>query len=482
MSGTNTIEMVHLEISKVTPSKTNPRKNFDAAALQELSISVKKHGILQPILVRPLNGSGTFEIVAGERRFRAAKAAELKEIPATVRELSDQAVLEIQVIENLQREDLHPMEEAEGYRQLIAIRPKGEAPYDAARIAERIGRSVKYVYDRIKLLNLIEPLRKEFSEDKITAGHAILLARLSAKDQKLVHDRGLYQHEHAHFKEIVADSDGKKAVSVRELQQFIDEHCRFVPERDVDPMLFPETTALLKSADPKKKSDKIVAISLGYVQDTARTGGEKHVSPLSWKRADGKQGSKPCDFSVIGVVVAGENRAKAFRVCLQKEKCKTHWAEWQRARAKNRGQTGPLPAGVSVSENARKEKERIEEERRKEQLEQERFNRALPEILKALAEAVKKAPIPQVGKKIVEAISRFYLSGDLKAAMKFYVPGKSAEEMLRHAMYVSLLYSFDDEGETEIETQCKAFGVDMKAVIDRVTPVQTSAPKAGKKT
>lgn len=130
-----------------TESQTERRKHFDKAALGELADSIKTAGLINPVLVRPVNGH--FEIVAGERRFMAAELAGVSEIPATVRELTDEQVLEIQLIENLQREGLHPLSEAEGYDKLI--RTHG---HTAEEIADKLGKSKAYVYARIKLLAL----------------------------------------------------------------------------------------------------------------------------------------------------------------------------------------------------------------------------------------------------------------------------------------------------------------------------------------
>src|SRR3989338_3138774 len=107
------MEISNISLEKIVPSKTNPRKNFDDGQMKDLTESIKQRGILQPILVRPIgeNGNRMFEIIAGERRFRAAKSAGLTEIPAIQKELSDSEVMEEQVIENLQRSDLHPLEE-----------------------------------------------------------------------------------------------------------------------------------------------------------------------------------------------------------------------------------------------------------------------------------------------------------------------------------------------------------------------------------
>lgn len=173
-------EYNNIPITKLRESGTNPRRRFDENSLSELADSVRVHGVLEPILVRALNGrsAGRFEIVAGARRYRAAKIAKLQEVPTRVIELTDEQALEVQVIENLQREDVHPLDEAAGYRALIE-----KTNQDVEAIAGKVGKSVSYVYQRLKLTELGEAIQEAFLEEKITAGHAILIARLQPDDQ-----------------------------------------------------------------------------------------------------------------------------------------------------------------------------------------------------------------------------------------------------------------------------------------------------------
>lgn len=162
----------YLPIGKVKPSKTNPRTVFEPAAMHELEASVKKHGVLQPILARP-KGDG-FEVVAGERRWRAAKAVGLKLLPAVVRELSDVAAQEIQLVENLQREDLTEIEEARGYDRLR--KPPHELTVE--QIAEKIGKSRRHVYHRLDLLKLGDAATNALLSRKLTYSNARLVALL----------------------------------------------------------------------------------------------------------------------------------------------------------------------------------------------------------------------------------------------------------------------------------------------------------------
>ena len=147
-SGTKSVPVVSsiqdIPLAKIRESKTNPRHIFDEAKLAELAENIRQHGVLQPILVRPLpNGeAGTYELVAGARRFRASKLAKRESIPATVRELTDGQALELQVIENVQRVDVHPLDEAQGYAALIQLEAN---TYTVESIATRVGRSPAYV-------------------------------------------------------------------------------------------------------------------------------------------------------------------------------------------------------------------------------------------------------------------------------------------------------------------------------------------------
>lgn len=169
-------DVVHqalLPVNKITPSATNPRKRITDEMIDELAESISKVGILQPILVRPHKQLEIYEIVAGECRYRAAVRAGLETIPATIRDLTDLEALELQVLENLHRNDLHPMEEAEGFRQLL-----DSNGYTAATLAEKIGKSKAYVYASLKLCELCQAGRDAFFEGKLTASTALLVARI----------------------------------------------------------------------------------------------------------------------------------------------------------------------------------------------------------------------------------------------------------------------------------------------------------------
>lgn len=168
------IQHAQVKLKELQESKTNPRKHFDAGELKDLTASVKEKGVIVPLLVRPIEGNGHFEIIAGARRFRAATAAELGEVPCIVRrDLDDKAVLEIQVIENLQRADVHPLDEAEGY-----VRLHKEHGLTADELAAKVGKSKAYIYARMKLAELPQLAKALFWDGKLNPSTALLVARI----------------------------------------------------------------------------------------------------------------------------------------------------------------------------------------------------------------------------------------------------------------------------------------------------------------
>lgn len=164
----------------IRASTTNPRKQFNETALGELAESIRQQGVAQPILLRQVpRAEGSivyFEIVAGERRFRASRLAGYTTVPAIIRDLDDAMALEIQVIENLQRADLHPLEEAEGYEQLMKLHK-----LTAEQLAAKVGKSKAFLYARMKLLALVPAARKAFYDGKLTPSTALLVARIPVK-------------------------------------------------------------------------------------------------------------------------------------------------------------------------------------------------------------------------------------------------------------------------------------------------------------
>jgi ParB family chromosome partitioning protein len=336
-----------LGLDLIEESKTNPRKTFDAKQLDDLTASVKEKGVIVPILVRPIGG--TFEVVAGARRFRAAKKAGLDQIPAIIRQLADDQALEAQVIENLQRADVHPLEEAEGYQALI-----DKHKYDVEMLATKVGKSVSYIYQRLKLCELIPTAKAGFLGGSITAGHAVLIARLQPKDQvdalKLasttVED---YVHGFGH--------GIRAAVSVRALSDWIKNNvhmsldgapwkkddaallpkagaCTTCPKRAGNaPELFADVARPQTCTDRTCFNEKLKAHMARLAKEVEASGkqvvkitaeyssDEKGV--LGYSQYHKAAGKKRCDDTAVGFYVDGEKRGQTTDVCTNTE-CRIH--------------------------------------------------------------------------------------------------------------------------------------------------------------
>ena len=173
-SGVSTVKVKMIDIE---PNRDQPRKQFDEEALAELSNSIAQHGVLQPLLVRPMPDGG-YQLVAGERRWRASRMAGLTEVPVVIRDLTDSQVAELALVENLQRENLNPLEEANGYKEL-----SDRFGYTQEKISEIVGKSRSAVANALRLLNLPESVGEMVSSGNLSMGHARAL--LSLEDEKI---------------------------------------------------------------------------------------------------------------------------------------------------------------------------------------------------------------------------------------------------------------------------------------------------------
>jgi ParB family chromosome partitioning protein len=358
-------EFRQIPLDTIVESKTNPRRRWNQKTLDELTDSVAQVGVVQPIVVRRSQAAGrpdVFEIVAGARRFRASKAAKRETIPAIVRDLSDDQVLEIQTIENLQREDVHPLDEALGYQALI-----DRAGYDVEGIATKVGKSPSYIYQRLKLADLIEPVQKAFLEEKITAGHAVQIARLEPVAQKEA------------LRVCVPVNKWNDPYSIRELANWIEEEIH----RDLSGAPFdPKDATLLSKAGPcttcpkrsgaqpdlfsdiKKKDtctdrscfkakieadvarrkaaltaqgEKVVEISTKSYRHDARHG---EVPKSALLAGDYRAASKEtCEHTKTGLYVDGDKRGEALKVCTDPN-CKIHKSQSAYPRSAPRKKTG----------------------------------------------------------------------------------------------------------------------------------------------
>jgi len=195
-------------IDMITANPRNPRRIFREDELEELASSIRQRGVLQPIVVRPAPSGGPgYELVAGERRWRAAQKAGIHEIPVVIQELSDKEALEIAIIENVQRQDLNPLEEAYGYEQLIS-----EFDYTQQDLAQVIGKSRSHVANTLRLLKLPEPVKQYLNDGALTAGHAralVVAPDPSTLARKIVEEGLTVRSAEALAQAVVAEPKGR---------------------------------------------------------------------------------------------------------------------------------------------------------------------------------------------------------------------------------------------------------------------------------
>lgn len=239
-----------LRLSFIEPDKNQPRKNFDESSLKELADNISEHGVLQPILVRPV-GNGSYRIVAGERRWRAARIAGLKEVPVIIRELDDKQAAQIALIENLQREDLDPIEEAQAYRRLM-----DEFDMTQEQLSKSVGRSRSGIANAVRLLGLPDDVQKLVSEGTISVGHAKLLCGVEDEQDM-----------------VILTALASTGISVRELETYIAKMKKPANEK---PKADSTESKIKEYTDPFKKYAAETALSIKQLFGTeAKLGKEK---------------------------------------------------------------------------------------------------------------------------------------------------------------------------------------------------------------
>jgi ParB family chromosome partitioning protein len=347
-----------IPLTTICESKTNPRSHFDESAMAELAANIKQHGVLQSVLLRPHpNGeSGTYELVVGSRRFRASKLARRETIPATIRELTDTQVVELQLVENLLREDVHELDEASGYAALQQLNPNN---YTVETIALKVSRSPAYVHGRLQLLNLVDEAKQAFRTAKLTVSHAFEIARLTPKDQ-----RRALQECFPHHRNTSAVLKDKKveAVGVRELRAWIEREvhldlmnapfdtqdetllpsagaCAHCPKQTAsNPLLFPEIPRKSSICTDREcyraKVEALVQIQVKPLEEQGDKPLRVSQAP-SWqvnghtkdvlyegqyRKAKGKA---ECPNTKAAVLIDGKGAGTIFYLCLT-EKCDVH--------------------------------------------------------------------------------------------------------------------------------------------------------------
>ena len=356
----NTTEYRDLPLDTLTESPNNPRKSFDEASLNELAASIKAQGILSPLVVRPVGQR--FEVVAGARRYRAARLAGLETAPVRIVELTDAQAIETSIVENLIRADVHPMEEASGFRILLDME---EPKYTIEQISARTGKTPAFICARLKLTELVPPAVEAFYRDEIGVGHALLLAKLQPAQQEEAL-AACYQEQYAN-----GSKNKRMLLPVRHLQQWIEHNILLeladAPFSKEDVVLVPEAGSCVECpkrtghnvllfaglaaqhdscSDPKcwtMKVDahvrqtiaakpKLIQISTAY--GTPKDGSAivpryKYVEIRNEKPVNPKQRDWPeyktCKFTTEAIITEGNEKGALTKVCANPD-CPIHHA------------------------------------------------------------------------------------------------------------------------------------------------------------
>ena len=415
----NNHEYRSVPITALAESATNPRKRFDAKSLEELAASFKTQGILAPLLVRELEES-KYEVVAGARRLRAAKLAELEKLPVRVVKLTDAEAIEAQCVENLQREDIHPLEEALGssrsWNSESLPTPSPPSPHALAR-ARRTS-TVAF-----RLADLIPPVAEAFLKDQITIGHALLIAKLPASQQQEAFSaafRGLWTSE----------GNSQVLIPVRELAAWIESNillqlasapfdkqdetlvpeagsCANCPKRTgFNKLLFPDVRkdsctspdcfrAKIDASVKKTLETKpqLIQISAAWNSREGAPLGRNHYVELEIKKAKPNGASsklspvqKPCDKMTEAIVMDGGKRGQVVKVCADPT-CRVHHPN--------------TPSPQQVERERAEERKRIE----KEKLAITTRHRILATILQRVSAPLKKADLLAVGHYLIGHLS-----------------------------------------------------------------------------
>src|SRR6267142_1323842 len=295
-------EYLNIPIVELTESSTNPRKVFDEERLEELAGSIRSKGVLSPLLVRRINGH--FEIVTGARRYRAAQRAGLDEIPVRIGAFTDEEALEIQIIENIQRADVHPFEEAQGFRALL---DREGADYSIEKIAAKTGKAASFIAKRLKLLDLTQPAADAFTAGHIGVEHALLIAKLAPEAGSCANCPKRTGFNTLLFSEVKDDSCSDAGCFNRKLDAHITQRIEKMPN--------------------------LVLISEKYTiaGETPIIPRRNYVEVVTRKAKKGKEArpeQRLCDHLKPAIYADGMEKGRLVKVCADRT-CKVHFREQQ---------------------------------------------------------------------------------------------------------------------------------------------------------
>jgi ParB family chromosome partitioning protein len=463
-----------LPLALLQESPTNPRRRFNEKALQELAANFTAQGIVQPLIVRAIE-DGKYEVVAGSRRLRAAQLAELKEVPVIVRVLSDAAVRELQLTENLLREDVHPYEEALALHGLLQLEG---AHYDVPGIAARLGKSLAYITTRIRLTELASSIAEAFLADEIGVGHALEIAKLPQDQQPKALD--------AAFRSVWnGGTQSRVVLPLRDFTAWIQQNillsldsvpfdkndatlvpeagsCAECPQRTgFNTLLFGEMSQRDQCTDGSclnhklarfverqiEAKPKLVQITTSRVtqNDSAVLPRTRYVALQLTNPAKSKQPlspyQKPCKHMAEAIVVDGAERGHTTKVCAEPT-CGVHFAD----------RRTPSPAQVA------KEREQRRKELEKRKLEITVRHRILAEVLKKVGAPLDRADLALIASTMLDRMEP--LRRENLARRHKLVDGSSSEVTYPHVQKTvqRLLRQLDESGLSKLIVEVVLLG------------------------
>ncbi len=381
------ITVIDVPLDKIHESGWNPRQHFDPKKLAELAESIRAKGVMEPAIVRRL-GEGWYELVAGARRYRASKLADAATLPCLVRELNDAEALEFAIVENAQREDVSPIEEAHGYR---ALQDSNPTLYTVAEIAARVGKNESYIYRRLKLLTLETDLQDALADGRLTIAHAETLCRLTPKQRQTAREECLIWMESPLFEGRVDDIQPTAAnlAPLHELQRFVRTQTHFDPTaedvRHFQPELIVDLaevsddgTVTVPTSVIELSDDPMVRSRLGLTAPSDPA----PLAPSKWREI--RTVKDRCAFAQRGVVTHG-GPARVLNVCTNK-KCAKHFEQPKpaaKATASKSGKDAKTPTKPAGKQQWQIDQEKHEAARKEWEALRTHAHVALVEYLKA---------------------------------------------------------------------------------------------------
>lgn len=446
--------MLHdIPIGLLQESPDNPRTHYDPAKLAELADSIREQGVIEPLVARPMDGA--YEVVAGTRRLRAGLAAGLSLLPVLVRDTLTRAqALELMIVENDQREDLHPLDEGTGFQKLMAL----DSGYTPEVIAAKIGLSKSYVYQRLKLLTLEPTVREAFKENRITAGHAILISRLSPKDQA----RAL----EACFDTLWGNEDPPPCMSVRELDKWIEDEVRLNVRAPETAEVFPELAEAVSAAETENRTLLELTRGCYSVDETPKKGQPAPLPQPKWHEIRSKKDR--CAHVQSGVIVQGQGRAQVIEICATKG-CEKHW---------------PTPERSSASPAGKRGKKQVEDWRAREArlaLEKKQWMAFVPRAIAALAKKTKGLKLDKrVMAIVLDAIKTYSNGRRISQAIKAHVGAVTVGTFPQAVVIASAVEEDTFYHPRQFITMARTFGVDVAKLQRAFATEQKVAAKATK--